>query len=342
VKVQISAGVPSLVGLAIVDESVLALSRSRLDVASVYREVAARFGGPSDAELQLEFADRPHTVGARDVLSACGLAAAASGVASGIGMLQIPEGYAFWPGSYQNTGSYSLPRLDPAGGPLAEVERVRRFFPETWVWEPLLLTDTAGRATLELTAPDSITNWKLQAVSTSNAGLGLAAGDLVVFQEFFVEPDLPYAVTRGEELWLPVAVYNYLDAAQKVELSLEPNEGFEILGPASVQVEAAPNSVAGASFPIRAKGLGTFPFHLTARGPLKADAVVRTLRVEPEGSPQESVVNHSLPAGGRVSLDASFGQGAVAGSEKLVLSITGSQVAQTLNGVADLCGRPYG
>ncbi len=342
VKIQISAGVQSMVGLAVVDESVFALSQGRLDLSKVYRELVSRFGAPSVADLQSDFADRPHTIGAHDVLSEAGLQVAVSTSNGSNPALDIPRGYTFWPGDYGTTGSYSLPRLDEGGGGLAEVERVRQFFPETWVWEPTLLTDTAGRATLELTAPDSITNWKMRAVSTSADGVGLASGDMVVFQEFFVEPDLPYAVTRGEEMWLPVAVYNYLESPQPVLLELEPSEGFEILGEPAVSVEVGPNAVEGASFPIRATGLGSFPFKLTARGPLKADAVIRTLRVEPEGSPQEAVLNEALTAGQSLRLDASFPAETISGSERLILTITGSQVAQTINGVEDLVGKPYG
>lgn len=341
VKVQISADVPSMVGLAVVDESVLALGQNRLDLSRVYREFVDRFGGLSEAERQDEFIERPHTIGAQDVLSEAGVGFAVSRTAGTDHALKIPQGYLFWGQGKIQRGGYGLEDFGDGAG-LAEVTRVRQFFPETWVWQPTLMTDTAGRATVELTAPDSITNWKLRAVSTSESGLGLAAGDLVVFQEFFVEPDLPYAVTRGEELWLPVAVYNYLDASQDVLLELEPSEGFEILGQDSFSVSVEPNSVTGASFPIRATGIGTFPFKLTARGPQRADALIRSLRVEPEGTRQEIVLNQTLNAGEQLTLDTSFPAERISGSEKLVLSITGSQVAQTIQGVEDLVGKPYG
>jgi CD109 antigen len=344
VKLEISTGEQAMVGLAVVDESVFALSQGRLDLSRVYRELAGRFGGPSQEEFQSSFAERPHTVGALDVLAEAGLTVAVSGVSGSgsTGSLNIPEGFTMWLGGSGDTDGYGLPDLEMGGSGLAEVQRVRQFFPETWVWQPTILTDTAGRATLELTAPDSITNWKMRAVSTSSSGLGLAAGDLTVFQDFFVEPDLPYAVTRGENLWLPVAVYNYLDSPQTVLLEIEGSDGFQLLGDAALQVEVEPNAVKGASFPIRATGLGTFPFKITARSPQKADAVIRPLKVEAEGSPQEAVENRVLPAGQSCTFDTSFPSQVVPGSERLRMTITGSQVAQTIHGVEDLCGRPYG
>ncbi len=338
VKVEISAGAEAMIGLAVVDESVLALSQGRLDVAKVYAEVFGNFGGMTEAERQDIFIARPHTLGAKDVLGETGMVIAAS---CGADALTVPEGYVFFAGGYIQRGSYTLDGLG-AGEAFATVGRVRQFFPETWVWEPTLMTDTAGRATIELTAPDSITNWKLRAVSTSSQGLGFAAGDLTVFQDFFVEPDLPYAVTRGEEIRLPIAVHNYLSTPQTVLLELAPNAGFEIIGDASATVVVGPNSVTSAAFPIRAAAIGDFPFALTARGQTKADAIIRTLKVEPEGARQEVVQNEMVASGQQMTFATAFPAATVSGSEKLFVTLSGSPIAQTMSNIEGLIGRPGG
>jgi CD109 antigen len=252
----------------------------------------------------------------------------------------------FFPGSYGKQG-YGLEGLDDisggSGDGLAEVTRVRQFFPETWVWDPTLMTDSAGRATVELTAPDSITNWKLRAVSTSpESGLGFASGDMVVFQDFFIEPDLPYAMTWNEEAWIPVSIFNYLDAPQDILLELEPGAGFEVIGEGAIQVEVPANSVRGATFPIRTTAVGSFPFKISARGQAKADAVIRPLLVEPGGTRLEITENVTLTAGQERVFDASFPASIVPGSEKIKLAVAGSQVAQMMNGVELLCGKPFG
>ena len=53
--------------------------------------------------------------------------------------------------------------IDDKSGGLAEVQRVRQYFPETWIWAETL-TDSGGRASLDYEAPDSIT--------TCGSGLG--------------------------------------------------------------------------------------------------------------------------------------------------------------------------
>src|SRR5262249_34532828 len=99
--------------------------------------------------------------------------------------------------------------------------RIRDWFPETLLWRPELITDDSGRANLELPLADSITTWRLTASAvTADGRLGAAREKIKVFQPFFVDVNLPVALTRGDELAVPVVVYNYLDKAQEVELTL--------------------------------------------------------------------------------------------------------------------------
>ncbi|MBI4604848.1 MAG: hypothetical protein HY721_23035 [Planctomycetes bacterium] len=242
------------------------------------------------------------------------------------------------------------PGADPGGsGPPSDPIRVRQYFPETWVWEPLRLTGDDGRATLDLTAPDSITGWKLAVVGTAPpAGAGAPGGisfgedDLTVFQDFFVEPSLPYSVVRGEVFPVKVDVFNYAETDQAVALSLEEAPGFEITGGSSVTVTVPAGSASAVHFEIRPTALGSHPLAIAARGSSFSDAVRRDLLVIPEGRPVEEVSNGVIEANTTVSLDASIPAEAVPGSGRAYLNVSPSPVAQTLSGVSDLLGMPYG
>ncbi len=70
--------------------------------------------------------------------------------------------------------------------------RVREYFPETMLWQPALITDDKGVADLAVNFADSITTWRLSASANSRGGaLGGATVPLKVFQDFFVDIDLP-------------------------------------------------------------------------------------------------------------------------------------------------------
>ena len=80
-----------------------------------------------------------------------------------------------------------------------EKPRIREWFPETWYWNPVLITDKNGEASVSLTTPDSITTWEIKAVgSTQNAKIGVTNENLTVFQQFFIEPDIPVSVVRND------------------------------------------------------------------------------------------------------------------------------------------------
>uniref|UniRef100_H0XSQ1 Alpha-2-macroglobulin domain-containing protein n=1 Tax=Otolemur garnettii TaxID=30611 RepID=H0XSQ1_OTOGA len=90
-------------------------------------------------------------------------------------------------------------------------EIVRKYFPETWIWD-LVELDLSGGKELEMKVPDTITEWKASAFCLSETtGLGLSpVVPFQVFQPFFLELSLPYSVVRGEAFTLKATVSNYL------------------------------------------------------------------------------------------------------------------------------------
>src|SRR5262249_13130598 len=112
----------------------------------------------------------------------------------------------------------------------AKPTRLREFFPETMLWQPALITDDHGRAELPVQFADSITTWRLSASASSRGGaLGGVTAPLRVFQDFFVDLDLPIALTQNDEVAFPVAVYNYLKTPQTVRLELQPEPWVELV-----------------------------------------------------------------------------------------------------------------
>ena len=335
VQVSVTAGTEAMVGLAIVDESVYALNEGRLNMQAVFDELERRFMEP-----HAEVHDQPYSYGAGDVFEDAGLQVVTSPG------LDVPAGREIWDVWLWSDGEPFAEGGARRGGEedaaLAEVSRVRQYFPETWLWTPDLLTASDGTATIDLTAPDSITTWRLSAVATSDDGLGMTESSVRVFQEFFGEPDLPYSVTRGEQFPVRIQVYNYLDEAQVVQVDLAEGDWFDLLDLSAQQVHVNANSVSSVSFTIEPTELGRHPLEVTLRSPDRADAVRKEVLVEAEGTTRELVTNGLIRAGETLTLDANTPAYAVADSQKLLLNITPSLVAQSIEGVDDLLGMPYG
>uniref|UniRef100_A0A8C9LG75 Alpha-2-macroglobulin n=1 Tax=Pavo cristatus TaxID=9049 RepID=A0A8C9LG75_PAVCR len=85
-----------------------------------------------------------------------------------------------------------------------------------------------GNAELDVTIPDTITEWKASAFCMSpDSGFGLSPTvSLRAFQPFFVELTLPYSVVRGEAFTLKATVFNYLTACIRVSVILAQSTQF--------------------------------------------------------------------------------------------------------------------
>ncbi|MBN2110945.1 MAG: alpha-2-macroglobulin [Methanosarcinaceae archaeon] len=355
VTLDLNAGSRSMIGLSIVDESVYALSEGRLNLKQVFDELEKRFMEP-----QAESHPVWNREGAYEILESSGVTVMAS---PGISVPRSPAGYdrfekngmAFDEVMVKEEAMAGEPPMmdmempeeetaspeDAGGDGLAGVQRVRQFFPETWVWMPELLTDEEGLASLDLTAPDSITTWRLHAVSSGPEGIGISESSLTVFQDFFIDPDLPYAVTRGEEFPVQVQVYNYLDRDQEVRITLSGAGWFDIVGNDVQGVPVEANSVGYASFTIRPTETGKQVIEITGQTTEKSDSVRKDIIIEPEGATRELVDNGVL-RNGSIELDPTLPGNIVPDSGKVLVSFTPSIVAQTINGVDNLLGMPYG
>jgi hypothetical protein len=238
----------------------------------------------------------------------------------------------------------------PAPGAAAE-PRIRMHFPETLFFEPSLITDAKGKASVPLALADSITTWRLSAMGNAQNGmLGSTQAPIRVFQDFFVDIDLPVTLTQGDQVSIPVAIYNYLKEPQSVRLELErepwfgtPNDPFiPDLPPNAVrktkQLEA--NSVGVVYFTITVKELGWHKLTIKAFGSKMSDAVRREIEVVPNGQEQTFVINDSLDA--NVEKTVAIPENAIAGASKILVKIYPGIFSQMLEGLDGLLQMPSG
>ncbi|XXX82437.1 MG2 domain-containing protein [Sorangium sp. So ce134] len=229
---------------------------------------------------------------------------------------------------------------EPGGGESGP--RVRREFPETLYVNPSVITSSDGTATLSIPLADSITEWRLSALANSADGkLGGVQSGFKVFQDFFVDVSFPATLTRGDEVEFPIAVYNYLETPQTVDLTLEPGSWYTALGATSSRVSLAPGEVRGVRFPVRVNTVGVNSLTVTARGTEGADAVARTVRVVPDGKPFAESKSGMIETGS-VTHGLSFPDGAVPGSNQLYLEVYPAFLSQVVSGMDSMLQVPSG
>jgi CD109 antigen len=192
--------------------------------------------------------------------------------------------------------------------------------------------------------PDSITTWMLRAVALSKTrGLGITENQLKVFQPFFLSIDLPYSAIRGEEFPVSIAIYNYLDQSQNVTVEIQKESWFDLLDSTQKTIDIKANEIGSAKFMIRPKTLGNAnSVKVTARSTQAADAVVKTIIIEPEGVARETVDNITLANGKTSDMSTNVPGGVVDGSARAYLAVTSSYLTQTLKGLDSLIQMPFG
>jgi len=356
--IRIDAEGKAKVGLAAVDKSVFILAENRLNLQQVFAELERLYMEPQVELHEVSIYPSITTKGPMEVFEDAGVIVLSNN--------SIPQGKeyefegqeGFWEGLMQffrgagklveeaemeEAAPAAAPEMDQAGEEgLVEVERVRQYFPETWIWEELI-TGADGKASLKVTVPDTITTWMLRALAISREkGLGIAEDELRAFQPFFLKVDLPYSAIRGEEFPVKVAIYNYLDQPQSILVEVKKADWFDLLDDPEQTVEIEANNLGGAEFMIRPTGLGVNQIEVSARGQQAADAMSKSMIIEPEGVAREVVNNMVLSAGDRETLDTFIPPFAVADSGRAYLAVTSSFLTQTMEGLEELIKMPFG
>jgi len=225
----------------------------------------------------------------------------------------------------------------------SEPPRLRQYFPETMLWLPNETTDANGALHLEFPVADSITTWRVTALASSQDGrLGSATGGLRVFQDFFIDLDLPGSLTVGDEIAVPVGVFNYLPEAQTVRLEVQQERWFELLDEPVKTLDIASNDITVVYFRIKALNFGSQPFQVTAYGSRMSDAIRKDVRVFPDGKELRFTLSDKLSPTAPVQETVQIPADAIPGTQKLIVKIYPGIVSQVVEGLDALLRMPYG
>ncbi|MGA7416023.1 MAG: MG2 domain-containing protein, partial [Bryobacteraceae bacterium] len=220
--------------------------------------------------------------------------------------------------------------------------RVRSYFPESLFINPEIITDQRGEASIVIPMADSITTWRMAMVaSTQKGALGAGTSSLKVFQDFFVDLDLPVTLTQGDRVSIPVAAYNYSGTHGQVSLDLRPADWFTLVNDSSNKtVSLESGRVGGSQFTIEAKRIGKFKLTLAAKMPGRADIVIRDIEVIPNGREQTEVFNGRLESS--VQHDVLFPADAIQDASTVFVRLYPGPLSQVVEGMDAILRMPYG
>jgi uncharacterized protein YfaS (alpha-2-macroglobulin family) len=166
------------------------------------------------------------------------------------------------------------------GGGDAAALLVRRDVPDTAYWNPAVLTDKDGLATVTVKLPDNLTTWRMTARSlTADTRVGQGDQDLVASKPLLIRPTLPRFLTVGDQITLQAVVQN--TTAIPIEATVRLDAGLLKLGSAAeqtVQVPANDRVVVRWSAEAPKDGQSTLLFTVSGGG--LQDAIEQSLPVQ--------------------------------------------------------------
>jgi uncharacterized protein YfaS (alpha-2-macroglobulin family) len=237
---------------------------------------------------------------------------------------------------------------------------VRSDFTETLYWNPLLIADAEGRATIHFDLSDAVTAFRLTADAHGNGRLGSGRAEIVSRIPFNLEPKLPLEVNAGDRIDLPLAVVNDTNAPLPVTLRIDCGKLVTLDGWARRKLTLPANCRSREYFTLNVtgqKGQCDLTFHGSCGAgvpPAKAaataagtaapqnlrDAVTRPLHVVPPGFPKVS--SYSGQLSGPQELTVKLPQQWVPGSLEVSLNVFPSSLADLQKGLDGILQEPTG
>jgi hypothetical protein len=183
---------------------------------------------------------------------------------------------------------------DKAGG-AAPDKPSRSWFPETFLFAPLVVTDASGAAAVPVTIPDRLTGYRILALAHSRGGAQAGAvASLTSTLPVYVEPVVPVFLHAGDSVRLPVQVVNTTEAAvtRALRVTATGATGLTITGGGGT-ISVPPRSSAISYPTLTATRPGAIRLEAVLDG---ADGVVRTIEVRPVGKPTVLTASGTLAA----------------------------------------------
>ncbi|MCD4785895.1 MAG: hypothetical protein K8T10_18915 [Candidatus Eremiobacteraeota bacterium] len=254
-------------------------------------------------------------------------------------------GFAPRPAAKMEAGEMHKDKMEaPAGseGAGKKPVRVREYFPETLYTNPQIITDEKGNAEIGLKMADSITTWRMSVFGNSASGkMGNLQSGIKVFQDFFIDIDFPVALTRGDEISVPIAVYNYLKEPQTVKIKVEKEDWFEMMdGVFEKELKLQKNEVKGVNFRIKAKKLGKHKLTVYGYGSKMEDAVRREIEILPDG--KMFMLSKSDKIQQEINVPVNIPKGAVKGASKILVRLYPGVISQVVEGLDKILRMPCG
>ncbi len=201
-------------------------------------------------------------------------------------------------------GKFHAEKKDKAADAGPEAPAVRAWFPESFLWQPLVQTDAKdGMAKVQFTVPDTLTTWRILALGQTRQGSqGGAVQTFLSTLPAYVDVAAPLKLRVGDVVEMPIQVVNQTADALKSALVVTVTGGA---GQGGGAVNVAPWGSSASTVHTTANHAGKLEIAATLGSGAEAiDSVRKSVTVTPVGRPITQSRAGSLAGARTVSFDA--------------------------------------
>lgn len=245
-------------------------------------------------------------------------------------------------------------KQDADGAPLAEAQ-LRTDFRSTVIWQPSIVTDEEGKATINVQFPDSLTTWRATArAATWDTAIGNITHEVKSQKELMVRLQAPRFFTERDMAVVSALIDNMSDEPLTVSPVLQTEginvtglyvDGKFVKGEAKALVVPA-HGQARQDWAVSAEKAGTAKITVTARSQKFADAMERSYPVIPHGIEKFLAQALVLKSDGQAEqtreITINIPKERIKQSTGLQITLSPSMAANLLDALPYLADYPYG
>ncbi len=163
---------------------------------------------------------------------------------------------------------------------------LRSLFKFVSYWNPSVMTDKNGRATISFSAPDNLTGWRILVMAvTPGDRMGLSDANFKVNRPTEIRPALPNQVTQGDRFGAGFTIMNRTDQKRTLEVHISAKgplaaETAQYPHKVSSQIVAEPYKRISVWMPVKTAGDGDIEFTVQAGDSTDTDRLSQRMPVK--------------------------------------------------------------
>jgi uncharacterized protein YfaS (alpha-2-macroglobulin family)/tetratricopeptide (TPR) repeat protein len=246
----------------------------------------------------------------------------------------------------------AAPAALAAGSPLERTPapepavQVRSDFRSTILWQPDVITDKDGHATVKVKYPDSLTGWKATARACSQVNqFGIANETTRTKQPLITRLQAPRFFLVGDTVTLSAVINNNTDEPMDVKIALDFAGGLTLEQSAnstqSKTISVPANGEARADWLAQVKSAGEVKLKVTGRGGKYSDAMEKSYPIYEHGI-EKFITKSGKARGNDITIKLDLPRERKLDTTGLIVQLTPSMAVTMLDALPYLIDYPYG